>query len=227
MHHSINHLALIFVAAVGVALLPYPAGAMPGGGGGGGGGGGTRTANKPESPMERATKSYEDGERARDRALAFEEQARKSDKKGFMGMGARPSEKAHKQWRRAADAFRTAAETSPRFSKAEVDVCVAHLRVGEFEEALAAAERALKNRYVIAAATACRGETLLEIGRLRDASRDWESLKKRDQALADTLMQSMKAWLDRNEREPAADVTSESLEEFRKWMSERGELASR
>jgi len=32
----------------------------------------------------------------------------------------------------------------------------------------------------------------------------------------------MKAWLDRNEREPVADVPSESLEDFRVWMRERG-----
>jgi hypothetical protein len=40
-------------------------------------------------------------------------------------------------------------------------------------------------------------------------------------------MQSMKAWLDRNEREPAADVPSESLEDFRVWTRERGGLARR
>jgi hypothetical protein len=51
--------------------------------------------------------------------LAYEEKARESDKKGFLGLGARPSEKAEKQWRKAATAFRKAARTSPRrYSKA-------------------------------------------------------------------------------------------------------------
>ena len=50
---------------------------------------------------------------ARFQALAYEEKARESDKKGFLGLGARPSEKAVKQWRKAATAFRKAATTSP------------------------------------------------------------------------------------------------------------------
>ncbi len=229
MSHRIDHLALTFLAAIGVALLSYPAGAQMGGGGGGGGGGGMPASQRQETPEERAAKSYKEGERARDRALAYEEKARESDKKGFLGLGARPSEKAEKQWRKAASAFRKAARTSPRrYSKAYADVCVAHLELGEPEKALAAADRALKTRYYQhAPAVACRGETLLELGRLAAAREAWESLNSRDQALADELMQSMKAWLNRNEREPAADVPSESLEDFRVWMRERGGLARR
>ena len=228
MSHRIDHLALTLLAAIGVALLSYPAGAMPGGGGGGGGGGGMPAPQRQETPEERAAKSYKEGERARDRALAYEEKARESDKKGFLGLGARPSEKAEKQWRKAATAFRKAARTSPRrYSKAYADVCVAHLELGEPEKALAAADRALKALHRPAPAVACRGETLLELGRLAEAREAWESLNSRDQALADELMQSMKAWLDRNEREPAADVPSESLEDFRVWMRERGGLARR
>ncbi len=226
MSHRIDHLALTFLAAIGVALLSYPAGAQMGGGGGGGGG--MPAPQRQETPEERAAKSYKEGERARDRALAYEEKARESDKKGFLGLGARPSEKAEKQWRKAATAFRKAASTSPRrYSKAYADVCVAHLELGEPEKALAAADRALKTLSRYAPAVACRGETLLELGRLAEARQAWESLNSRDQALADELLHSMKAWLDRNEREPAADVPSESLEDFRVWMRERGELARR
>ena len=107
MNHRIDHLALTLLAAIGVALLSYPAGAMPGGGGGGGGGTPTKQKQKQqETPEERAAKSYEEGERARDRALGYEEKARKADKKGFLGLGGRPSEKAEKQWRKAVTAFR-------------------------------------------------------------------------------------------------------------------------
>jgi len=228
MSHRIDHLALTFLAAIGVALLSYPAGAQMGGGGGGGGGGGRPAPHKQVTPEEQAAKSYKEGERARDRALAYEEKARESDKKGFLGLGARPSEKAEKQWRKAASAFRKAASTSPRrYTKAYADVCVAHFELGEPEKALAAADQALKTLYMYAPALACRGETLLELGRLAEARKAWESLNSRDQALADALMQSMKAWLDRNEREPATEVPSESLEDFRVWMHKRGGLARR
>ena len=226
MSHRIDHLALTFLAAIGIALLPYPVGAMPGGGGGGGGGGGT--PQKQATPEERAAKSYKEGERARDRALAYAEKARESDKKGFLGLGARPSEKAEKQWRKAASAFRKAASTYPRgYAKAYADVCVAHLGLEEPEKALAAADRALKKLFNYAPAVACRGETLLELGRLAEARAAWGSLNARDQVLAHELMQAMKAWLERNEREPAADVPSESLEDFRVWVREREGLASR
>ncbi len=107
MSHRIDHLALTLLAAIGVALLSYPAGAQMGGGGGGGGS--MPAPQRQETPEERAAKSYKEGERARDRALAYEEKAREADKKGFLGLGARPSEKAEKQWRKAASAFRKAA----------------------------------------------------------------------------------------------------------------------
>ena len=85
MSHRIDHLALTLLAAIGVALLSYPAGAQMGGGGGGagggaGGGGGRKAAPQiQQTPEQRAAKSYEEGERARDRALAYEEKASKSD----------------------------------------------------------------------------------------------------------------------------------------------------
>ncbi len=185
---------------------------------------------KQQTPEQRAAKSYELGERARDRALAYEEKARESDAKGFLGLGARPSEKAEKQWRKSASAFREAATTSPGlYSKAYADLCVAHRKLGELEESLAAADRALKTPKTLdeyALATACRGETLLELGRLAEAKEAWESLNSRDHPLAGELMQRMEAWLARNEREPA-DLPSESQEDFRAWMRERGGLARR
>lgn len=182
---------------------------------------------RQQTPEQRAAKSYEKGERARDRALAYEEKARESDEKGFLGLGARPSEKAEKQWRKSADAFQKAARTSPgRYSKAYADVCVAYRELGELEESLAAADRALKTVYEYPPAIACRAETLLELGRLAEAKKAWESLNSRDRQLAGELLQRMEAWLDRNDREPA-DLPGESLEDFRAWMRERGGLARR
>ncbi len=225
MSHRIDHLAITLLVSIGIALLPHAAGAMPGGGGGGGGGG--AAPQKQQTPEQRAAKSYEEGERARDRALVYEQKARESDAKGFLGLGARPSEKAEKQWRKSATAFRKAARTSPdRYSKAYADLCVAQRKLGELEESLAAADRALKTLYGYAPAIACRGETLLELGRLAEAKTAWRSLNARDQSLAGEMMQRMETWLDRNEREPA-DLPGESLEDFRAWMRERGGLARR
>jgi hypothetical protein len=227
MSHRIDHLAITLLVSIGIALLPHAAGAMPGGGGGGGGGGSMAAPQRQQTPEQRAAKSYEKGERARDRALAYEEKARESDEKGFLGLGARPSEKAEKQWRKSADAFQKAARTSPgRYSKAYADVCVAYRELGELEESLAAADRALKTVYEYPPAIACRAETLLELGRLAEAKKAWESLNSRDRQLAGELLQRMEAWLDRNDREPA-DLPGESLEDFRAWMRESGGLARR
>ncbi len=65
MSHRIDHLTLTCLAAIGIALLSYPAGAMPGGGGGGGGGGGMSAPQRQETSEERAATSYKEGERAR------------------------------------------------------------------------------------------------------------------------------------------------------------------
>ncbi len=223
MSHRIRRSAFALFVSLGIALLPAAVGAMPGGGGGGGGG--SSAPKKQQTAEEKAAKRFEQGERSRDRALAFEAKARKSDGKGFLGMGAKPSKKADKAWRKSIEAYQQAIELSPNLGAgAYTGLCLAHRKLGELAESLAAADEALKASRRNTPAVACRGETLLELGRLSEAKAAWRRLDSRDPKLAAELMQSIEAWLQKNERAPAG-VSTEAFEEFRQWMESRGYVA--
>lgn len=212
-------------------LCSVPALAMPGGGGGGGGGsmGGAAPAPRPsQSPEEVAAKHYEKAHRARDRALAYEEQARVSDEKGFLGLGSRPSEKARGQWRKAIEAYGEAIQKAPnRYYRAHSEICFAQRKLGDFEESLASAERALQRIPGYPPALECRGQVQLRLSRLGEARKAYERLRRLNGELADRLMDAMKDWLAQNAEGPVDGLGLAEVEAFRNWVREHEGLASR
>ncbi len=197
-------------------------------GGGGGEGGAAPPRRSTESPEQVAASRYKDAQRARDRALAYEEEARGSDEAGFFGLGARPSEKALRQWRKAVAAYNGAIRTAPdRYYPAHSEVCLAHRKLGNHEKSLASADRALQRIPGYAPAIECRGQAYLQLSRLSQAREDYERLRRLNSELADQLMDAMKAWLARNREDPADGLSLAEVEAFRKWVQERDELASR
>ncbi len=208
-------------------LAPSAVLASAGGGGGGviGGGGGS-SGPAQRSPDELAAKAYEKGQRARDRALAYEAEAEQKDEPGFLGIGKRPSEKAADQWLDAVAAYREAVANKADFYQAYGDLGYAYRKLGNYTQSLAAYDQALRIQSDYAPAIEYRGEAYLKLGRLDDAKDAYGQLFRSDRSQADQLMGAMREWLDEAESKPVDGVSPEELKAFREWVEQRGQLAS-
>lgn len=223
MKTRIHRLAIPGLVWTLLALPALSALAMDGGGGGGGGGGGSAAAPSDEQLAQRRFRA---AERARERALDYEAEARESDGKGFLGLGKRPSEKAVDAWRDALAGYNEAIRRDPaKYQKAYTDVCLAYRKLGRYEDAIEASEQALQRVPGDPRALECRGQAELARGHLDAATSAYEDLRHGHPALAAQLMQSMKDWLSRVDEQPVDGLSQEKLNAFRRWVAERDELA--
>lgn len=207
-----------------VATAPLPVLAMGGGGGGAPSGGGGSAAVAKRSPAQIAQDAYERGLRHRDRALEYEAKAKVKDD-GFLFF-APPSEKAVRQWEEAARDLRKAVGARRDFPEAQSELGFAYFKLGRYEKALAASDRALALRPGYAPAFAYRGQACLELGRLSDARAVYLRLAATDPARAAELMDAIHAWLADAEQEPVPEVSPAELESFRAWVAEREQIRS-
>ncbi len=224
--HAWAPLALLVLGLVW--SLPAPSFAAGGGGGGGmsGGsfGGGTSSKPaKPKTPEELAQQSYERGLKHRDSALGYEEKAATSDKSWF---GKPPSEKAVDQWKEAVEDYEMAIERKSSFYEAQSDLGFALRKLGDYDKSLAAYDRALELKPDYTPAIEYRGEAYLKLLRLEDAKEAYMRLFVLDRPLAAQLMENMQSWLGELGDGPVEGLSSEDLDAFRAWISERSELAA-
>ena len=199
--------------------LPQLSSAASGGGGGSAGDSATRPATR--DPEDIAQSRYRRGLRARDAALKLEAKAQKKDKSWF---GRRPSEKAVDKWHDAVRLYQDAIEQKPRFYQAHSDLGYAYRKLGDYRASIAAYDKALRIEPGYVQAIEYRGEAHLRLLRLGDAQAAYMRLFALDRPLADQLLASMTTWLSETDG-PVEDLSPNRLKTFRKWVSEREQLA--
>jgi len=215
------------LAIFALAAAPIPTFASGGGGGGGMGGMGgsssgpaTVKPKKPKTPEQIAQSRYEAGLSARDKAMEYERKA-KEGAKGWFGGDYATS--AAEEWKEAIAAYEEAVAKKPTFHEAYSDLGYARRKTGDYTSSLAAYDKALELSPDYAPALEYVGETYLALNRVSNARDTYMKLFGVDRKLAKELMEAMAAWA--KTAQPSDALTSEELEGFRSWVTERQQLA--
>lgn len=173
------------------------------------------------SPEDEAATAYNEGLEYRDKAWKLEEEAAaasgdKADKKAMQ---------ARKAFAKAAERFRSAVEAKPDFHEAHSSLGYALRKTGQYEESLAAYDRALAIDPSYVEAIEYRGEAYLGLDRIEDAKGAYMQLFEMDRERAAELMTAMKRWLEER-RGDARGLSEETLESFAAWVEERSDLVA-
>jgi tetratricopeptide (TPR) repeat protein len=173
------------------------------------------------TPEQQARDLYNDGVGA----------VRKADKVEAEAAKATDAGKKDKQTREAHDRYTTALgkfEQSVQLDSQRYDawnyVGYTSRKLGHYDDALAAYDKALALKPGYPEAIEYRGEAYLAVSRLADARQAYLDLFAGNRALADKLLTAMKAWVTTQRAAPAGDNAA-TLDELDKWIQERAQIA--
>ena len=189
------------------------------------GGGGTSSplpsAPREETPQQKARDAYNDGVhyvKKADKAQSNAEQASDAGKKDKAGR------EAHDLYARSLAKFQEAVQLDDTLPEAWNYVGYSSRKLGNYEAALAAYEKALARRPGYADALEYRGEAYLALNRISDAQQAYLDLYASNRQLAAKLLTAMKGWLAAQRASPATAATG--LDELDKWIQERAQIAA-
>jgi len=187
-----------------------------------GGGGPMPSAAGSARPQDIAKAAYNDGVHSIKKAQDSEAEAAKA---GTPSKSAKAAEKAQKFYRKAAEEFVDAVGADPTMYQAWNYLGFAKRHLGDYEDSLGAYAKALELNPNYPDAIEYRGEAYLGLNKLDAAKEAYMSLFRDSRPLADELMASMQRWTDARRKDPAG-VSSEEIEAFAKWLSERAGVAA-
>ena len=122
--------------------------------------------------------------------------------------------------------FEKAVQADPNLKEGWNLVGYTSRRLGEYERALAAYDKALAIDASYTEAIEYRAEACLALNRLDDVRAAYLKLFAAAPAQADVLMKSMQAWVAERRRSPAG-VSSADLDAFATWVNERAGVAQK
>jgi tetratricopeptide (TPR) repeat protein len=176
---------------------------------------------EPPSPEEQARAAYNSairGVEKGDELLA--DAARQTD--------ARKQEKLHKKagdaYAGAARKFAKAVEVRPGMYEAWNYLGYCNRKMGKFDAALAAYDRALALKPDYAEAVEYRGHAYLGLNRLAEAKDAYLSLFASNRKLAASLLGAMQQWV--GEHRGSVGMDPASFDAFASWVNERSAIAS-
>ena len=205
--------------AVPLLLAAWSAFGAGGGGMPAGGGNEFRQQESPR-PEELARSSYNAGVRAVEKADGQSaDAARQSDARKRQ----KANDKARAAYASALKKFTRATELHPAMHEAWNYVGYTQRKLGDFDAALVAYERALTLKPGYAQAIEYRGHAYLGLDRVGEAKEAYLTLYSGNRLLADQLLAAMREWIDA--RRGAAGVDPASLDAFASWVDERGAIA--
>jgi tetratricopeptide (TPR) repeat protein len=173
------------------------------------------------TPRQKAMAAYNEGLEYRNKAWKLEEEAAAAE-------GAKAEKrtmKAQKAYNKSIRQFRTAVELVPDFHQAWASLGYGLRKTGEYEESLAAYDRALTIDPRYPEAIEYRGEAYLGLDRVEESKAAYMQLFRIDRDRAAELMTAMKRWLEVR-RGDAGGLSEEAIEEFATWVEERSDLVA-
>jgi len=202
--------ACLIVAAVTVASAN-----------GGGGMSMQMPAPREETPQQKALHAYNDGVHA----------VKKADKADSAAQAATDAGKKDKAAREARDLytsalghFQDAVQLEPSLYEAWNYVGYTQRKLGNYDVALSAYDKALGLKPGYADALEYRGEAYLGVNRISDAQQAYLDLYPGNRALAGKLLGAMKNWVAGQRTNPAG-ANATSVDDFDKWINERAQIA--
>ena len=97
-------------------------------------------------------------------------------------------------------------------------------KVGQYQDALAAYDEALRLKPTFAEAIEYRGEAYLGLNRIEDAKGEYMKLFRDARPLADQLMAAMQRWVVERRSNPGT-LAATDIDAFSQWVDERSSVA--
>lgn len=177
---------------------------------------------EPPSPEEQARTAYNTAIRGVQKADELQaDAARQTDARKQQKL----RKKADDAYAGAARKFSKATEYRPGMHEAWNYLGYCNRKLGKFDAALAAYDRALSLKPDYAEAVEYRGHAYLGLNRLAEAKDAYLSLFASNRKLAASLLSAMQQWVGER-RGAAGAVDAGSFEAFASWVSERSAIAS-
>jgi len=182
--------------------------------------GGGSMSMRGDSPQDKAKSLYNQGVHEVGKAdklaasAAELSDARKKD---------RALHDAQKYYASALGKFQQATENDSQLYEAWNYVGYTNRKLGNYDTALGAYERALALHPGYPEALEYRGEAFLGLNRVPDAEQAYLDLFASNRALADRLLTAMKSWVQSQRATSAGDQAAADLD---KWIQERSTIAA-
>jgi tetratricopeptide (TPR) repeat protein len=174
------------------------------------------------SPQEKARDAYNDGVRyvkKADKAQQASLEATDAGKKD------KAAHEAHDAYAAALKKFTDATGLDPTLHEAWNYLGYTNRKLGNYDDALLAYEKALAIKPGYPDALEYRGEAYLALGRIPDAQQAYLDLYGGDRALAGKLLTAMKGWAAA-QRASSSPAGTTNLDELDKWIQERAQIAA-
>jgi tetratricopeptide (TPR) repeat protein len=175
------------------------------------------------SPTEQARTLYNDG-------VDYVRKADKSDTEAAQASDAGKKDKAMRdaqsRYSAALGKFVEAVKLDGQRYDAWNYIGYTSRKLGHYEDALAAYDKALSLKPGYPEAIEYRGEAYLAVNRIGDARQAYLDLFAGNRALADKLLTAMKSWVATQRAAPAGS-DADSVDELDRWIQERVQIAGR
>jgi tetratricopeptide (TPR) repeat protein len=190
------------------------------------GGGGMSMPSQPrmpreQTPQQKARDAYTDGVHYVKKADKAQETAAQATDAGKKDKAAH---EARDRYAEALAKFQVATGLDPTLHETWNYVGYTSRKLGHYEEALAAYDKALTLKPGYADALEYRGEAYLALNRVPDAQQAYLDLYAGNRTLAGKLLTAMKNWVV-DQRANAAGSNATNLDELDKWIQERVQIA--
>ena len=215
MRKSFTSIALTLMLAATCTAFGAGGGEMPSTPGG-------SRLDQPKTPEQQARDDYNAGVRSVEKAEELEaDAARQTDaNKKAKALG-----KAQQAYKVAMKKMGMATDLQPSNYQAWNYLGYTNRKLGHYDDALAAYDRALKLKPDYAEALEYRGHAYLGLNRLGEAKEAYLALFAGNRKLAATLLAAMQEWVGEH-RGDAEGIDGPTLESFASWVSERSTIAS-
>ena len=183
--------------------------AIPAWANGGGGVSMPQPMPREQTPQEKAREAYNDGVHY----------IKKADK----AQGAANQAKAHDLYAKSLGKFEEAVKLDDTLAEAWNYVGYSNRKLGNYDAALAAYEKALALKPGYPDALEYRGEAYLGLNRVSDAQQAYLDLYAGNRQLAAKLLAAMKSWVAAQRASPSGGASG--LDDLNKWIQERTQIA--
>ncbi|HEY7378484.1 MAG TPA: tetratricopeptide repeat protein [Steroidobacteraceae bacterium] len=178
-------------------------------------------ADRQISPEQQATTAYNSGVKQINKAADYEADAAKA---GSPEKRDKALQKASASYQKALDYFRDATSLSPSMYQAWNYAGFAERHLGHYDDALNSYAQALRLKPDFVEAIEYRAEAYLGLNRLDDARQAYMQLFSASRKHADQLLAAMQKFVAVRRTDPAG-LQPQALDEFAKWVQERGAIA--
>jgi tetratricopeptide (TPR) repeat protein len=179
------------------------------------------STSREQSPEDQAKSAYNDGVRDVRKADRFQASATQLSDAGKKEKALR---EAHDHYASSLTKFMQAAKLDPNMHEAWNYVGYTNRKLGNYDVALAAYERALALHPGYPEALEYRGEAFLALNRISDAQQAYLDLFAANRGLAGELLTAMKGWIN-SQRTAASGSDATAVDALDKWVQERAQIA--